>query len=282
MKKESSRHHYIPEFLIKGFTNPDGKVFVYDIKKDEIQSKPKSPKSIFFEWDRNTLKKEDGQELSVIEDILYKHWDNRASILIQKFQKNRLPDSSLLSDNNIADFILFTIQLFWRIPYTDFAVSDLIKNMDIDVENAEELKNYQPFQMHQRTLLYQETLKELKDAKRKTPGFYAKLFELEKDIFVIGDNPTVYQKTPSTFDDLFDLDSMIAISSKRIFTNSVSEFENFGFNRAIEYNHFVISQSKRYVCSNDKKILEESVKYHKKVRELNIDLELKKELFKVK
>lgn len=282
MKKKSSRHHYIPEFLIKGFTNKNRKVFVYDIEKDEIQPKQKSPKSIFFEWDRNTFKRDDGQELSVIEDILYKYWDNQASTLIQKFQKNKLPDSSLLSETNIAYFILFTIQLFWRIPYTDFAVNNLIENMKLDVKNSEQLKKYEPFQMHQRTLLYKETLKELKDAKRKTSGFHTKIFELEKDIFVIGDNPTVYQKIPSTFDDLFDLDSMIAISSKRIFTNSLEPFGHFGFNKAIEYNHFVLSQSKRYVCSTDKKILEESVKYHKKVKELNIDLELKRNLFEKK
>ena len=279
MKKESSRHHYIPEFLIKGFTNTNRKVFVYDIEKDEIQSKQKSPKSIFFEWDRNTFKTNDGKELSVIEDILYKHWDNQASTLIQKFQNNKLTDLSLLSDDNIANFIMFTVQLFWRIPYTDFAVSDLIQNMNLDIKDDVELKNYEPFQKHQRTLLYKETLKEMENLERKRKGFYAKIFELEKDIFVIGDCPTVYNQTPSTFDHLFDLDNMIALSANRIFTNSMTEFEHFGFGRAIEYNYFVISQSKRYVCSGEKKILEESVKYYKKVKQLYIDRELKNKLF---
>jgi hypothetical protein len=279
LKKESSRHHYIPEFLIKGFTNSNNKIYVYDKEKDEIQAKLKSPKSIFFEWDRNTFLRDDGIELSVIEDVLYKEWDNRSAILIRKMQNNNLPDISLLSDDNIANFILFTIQLFWRIPYTDFAVEHLLDNAEINVENVQKLKQYQPFQKQQRTLLYKETLKEIKNIERKKKGFYTKIFELEKDIFVIGDNPTVYQKRPSTFDHLFDLDNMIAVSSRRIITNSLKEFEFFGFSRAIEYNYFVISQSKRYICSSDRKVLEESVKYYKKAKNLFIDFELKKKLF---
>ena len=55
MNKKSSRHHYIPQFLIKGFYNEKNKVFVYDIQKDEILPDTKSSKSVLFEWDRNTF-----------------------------------------------------------------------------------------------------------------------------------------------------------------------------------------------------------------------------------
>lgn len=279
MQKKSSRHHYIPQFLIKGFTNAENKVYVYDIEKDIVLTQPKSSKSIFFELDRNTIVKDDGTELSVIEDILYMKWDNDAARLVKKFQYDKLPNKSLLSDNNIADFLMFLIQLFWRIPYTDFAAQHLLDNAVIDSEDEMELKNSQPFQMHQRTLLYKETLKELTNIKRKKEGFFAKIFELDRDIFIIGDNPILFQKTPSTFDDLYDLDSMIAVSARRIFTNSLEELPSFGFNKALEYNSFIISQSKRFVCSGDKKLLEESVKYHKKIASDGFELELKNYLF---
>lgn len=279
MNKKSSRHHYIPQFLIKAFYNAENTVYVYDIENDRILTKPKSSKSVLFEWDRNTFIDIYGEENSIIEDLLFQEWDNNASNVVRKFQTTKLPDQTLLSTNNVADFVLFIIQLFWRIPYTDFAFENLIQNADIDSKNADELKKSEAFKMHQRTLLYKETTNNVTKVKRKFKGFYAKIFELEKDIFIIGDNPILYQEIPSTFEDLYDLDSMVALSPKRIFTNSLTEIESFGFNKALEYNHFIISQSKRFVCSGDKTLLEESVKYHKKVKDLFIDEHLKKQLF---
>jgi hypothetical protein len=188
-------------------------------------------------------------------------------------------DKTLLSTNNVAVFILFVIQLFWRIPFTDYAFENLIQNAEINSENAKELKNNEAFKMHQRTLLYKETTNDVTKVKRKFKGFFAKIFELEKDIFIIGDNPIVFQETPSSFEDLYDLDNMIALTPRRIFTNSLTEMGSFGFNKALEYNHFVISQSKRFVCPGDKTLLEESVKYHKKVKNLFIDEQLRESLF---
>lgn len=280
MNKKSSRHHYMPQFLIKAFYNVENTVYIYDIKRDEILTKPKSSKSILFEWDRNTFTDIYGKENSIIEDHLFKEWDNKTSSVVKKFQTNRLPDNTLLSINNVADFILFVIQLFWRIPFTDYAFENLIQNANIDSENAEKLKNSEAFKMHQRTLLYKETTNDVTKVKRKFKGFFAKIFELEQDIFIIGDNPIVFQEVPSTFEDLYDLDNMIALTPRRIFTNSLIEIGNFGFNKALEYNHFVISQSKRFVCSGDKKLLEESVKYHKKIKEKFIDEQIRKALFK--
>lgn len=279
MKKKSSRHHYIPQFLIKAFYNTENTVFVYDIARDKILTKPKSSKSVLFEWDRNTFIDIFGDENSMIEDYLFQEWDNNASSVVKKFQTNQLPDNTLLSTNNVADFVLFVIQLFWRIPFTDYAFENLIQNADINSENAEELKNSEAFKMHQRTLLYKETTNDVTKVKRKFKGFFAKIFELEKDIFIIGDNPIVFQETPSNFEDLYDLDNMIALTPRRIFTNSLTEIGSFGFNKALEYNHFVISQSKRFVCSGDKILLEESVKYHKKIKNLFIDEQLRKSLF---
>jgi hypothetical protein len=54
-QRNSSRHHYMPKFLIEGFKNTKGTLFVYDKKHNKIIDKGKSPKSIFYEWDRNTI-----------------------------------------------------------------------------------------------------------------------------------------------------------------------------------------------------------------------------------
>ena len=55
MKAQSWRHHYLQQFLIKGFLNENDKVFVYNKELDKIQTKEQSSKSIFFEENKNTI-----------------------------------------------------------------------------------------------------------------------------------------------------------------------------------------------------------------------------------
>lgn len=51
----SKRHHYLPQFYIKGFVGNDGKVAVYNKEKDKIDKIRKSPKQLFYEYNRNTF-----------------------------------------------------------------------------------------------------------------------------------------------------------------------------------------------------------------------------------
>lgn len=43
----TKRHHYLPEFYIKGFLNSNGKVFVYDKHKKAFNPNEQSPKQFF-------------------------------------------------------------------------------------------------------------------------------------------------------------------------------------------------------------------------------------------
>ncbi len=85
LKKLSSRHHYIPQFLISGFANSDGLLYLYDKHKDKILKKPRPPKSIFFENDRNTLDLSNTTKTSIIEDFLYKEIDDKTSKVIKYY-----------------------------------------------------------------------------------------------------------------------------------------------------------------------------------------------------
>ena len=80
--QESKRHHYVPQFLIKQFSNEDNLVFVYDKVNDRIVKTPRSTKSIFFEYHRNTIKI-DGQTNDLIEQ-LYSSIDNDIAFLLSK------------------------------------------------------------------------------------------------------------------------------------------------------------------------------------------------------
>lgn len=43
LKIKSSRHHYIPKFLLEGFTNSEGFLYIFDKKQNKIIGKPQSP-----------------------------------------------------------------------------------------------------------------------------------------------------------------------------------------------------------------------------------------------
>src|SRR4051812_37185254 len=90
LKYKSSRHHYIPQFLINGFTNNKGLLYVYDKQADKLLSKQRPPKAIFFENDRNTVEIKATLKSSVIEDCLYAEIDNKTSKVIKYYQTEEL------------------------------------------------------------------------------------------------------------------------------------------------------------------------------------------------
>ena len=49
----SKRHHYLPRYYLKGFTNSDNRFFVYD--KEEERIFVSSPGAAFFENNLNTV-----------------------------------------------------------------------------------------------------------------------------------------------------------------------------------------------------------------------------------
>ncbi len=126
---ESSRHHYIPQFYLKGFTNRGGKLAVYDKKKMKLKRGYFSPKSHFFEFDRNMLIV-DGISTSFLED-LYQHYDGSLSTLFRLFREN-LEDKNILNAQNIMNLKLFIAMMFWRIPESDKYVNKFFRGINFN------------------------------------------------------------------------------------------------------------------------------------------------------
>jgi len=169
---KSSRHHYIPEHIIKGFINEENKVYIYNKQTKRIQSNPRPPKSIFFDPDRNTITSLDtGEKYSIIEDIWYKKIDDMSSKIFEELRK--LNKSYTEEDIVGLDFIL--INLFWRIPYTDSDIEQIIE----EVYGSDYLKNDLEFHKIERMGLYKRVINESikKDVKYAKGSFFTqKLF----------------------------------------------------------------------------------------------------------
>ena len=119
----SKRHHYIPQFYIKGFTGDDGLIAVYNKEKGKIESQRKSPKQVFFEWNRNTFTI-NGIENDIIEK-LYQHGENKFSPIYKKLIDKYEPIELELYD--LFYLIIFISEIHWRVPKQESETLDYIR-----------------------------------------------------------------------------------------------------------------------------------------------------------
>lgn len=263
--KESSRHHYLPQFYIKGFVNDNGDTFVYDKQEDRIWKRKIKPKGIFYDWDRNTISN-DLEESSIIEDKWFKWLDNTCSPIIEKFRFSENSED-LHNNDNISGLQFFLINLLWRIPKFDYAFEYLFEKAEKLDSNGNQINfsnqnSLNGFKKVERALLPNKIIKDI--AKQNlTGGFYSKLFDKNQDIILLGDYPMVYRNEPNSFDKIISKEVLFPISSKRLYSISTSSGLDFSFERITTLNTIIIDQSIRYVCSPDKDFLKKSVEYYK-------------------
>lgn len=271
--KKQGKHHYIPRFLIKGFTDSKGEVWVYDKKYDQIKKNPVGPGGIFFEWGRNNLEL-NGITSSVIETEWFMFLDNFCKTVIKEFQEAK--NTELLhSYDNVSKMQYFLLHLYWRLPKTDFAFDNLIKKSKINFKNKissqkesdkeleSKLTAEKNFKKIEKVIVPNLIIKELKNYKLPK-RFCSKLIDKNNDIFLLGDYPMLFRKEPESFDDIISRDYILPISSKRIYSISQNNCLEFDFSKATTLNTLIIHQSQRFVCSPDKVFLEKSVEYYKK------------------
>jgi hypothetical protein len=124
----SWRHHYIPQFYLKGFVNRNKTLAIYDKKADLIKGGEYSTKTHFFEKDRNTLLL-NGEKNDFIETILYKQIDDDISNLFKNIINK---DLNFLTPENLFTLKMFISFLYWRIPANDKLINHFIDNYDFN------------------------------------------------------------------------------------------------------------------------------------------------------
>lgn len=263
----SARHHYIPKFLIKGFTNDKNLLFIYDKQKDKILQNQRSPKSIFFENGRNTVSFPDSRKSSLWEDYFFQKLDNEYSTTVEQLQIKKIEDIDLKDKRLINDLLFFLINLYWRLPVTDYAFKDLMERVKIESKDIdpEELRKEEWFRKQTRTSLFSHTANEIHATKPTKENCYLKLSEFEADLFVLGDYPILYKSVPEMFSDLGYMDFLFAVSSKRIFSQTSEPIKHFTAKMAILFNVYIISQSIKYVASGNYELLSKSVSEYKRI-----------------
>lgn len=126
MKELSRRHHYLPQFYLKGFVNEKKTFGVYDKHKKKLKHGEFSPKTHFFEDGRNTVEV-NGKMDDFIESVLYQKIDND---LAPTFEKIHKANGNFLSVENLFQLKSFIAFLYWRVPKNDLLLEKLTQVLD--------------------------------------------------------------------------------------------------------------------------------------------------------
>lgn len=264
----SSRHHFVPQYFLEGFTGLDGLLSVYDKVHDRISPRRIAPKSIFFEPERHTINV-DGLELSMIEDFLFSDIDTRLAPYINDLQNAPITDNLLSTDNQV-NLSVFTIDLFWRNPATDNIAadlfqrskikwSDLVSDTVIEATERETIYKSDPvYKKLARFSMQGESMKRMSES--HSNGYtHSKIWEFAKPAFVLGDFPIVFSSFPKTDSELKTLDRFLPMSSTRIYGEQRVMGTHFTRQDAILLNVMQIMLAKKAIVAADKILLEQAV-----------------------
>lgn len=128
MNNISSRHHYIPQFYLKGFLNQKQTFAIYDKKTDRIKKGEYSTKSHFFEENRNIIES-NGAVTDILETKVYKSIDDDAGLLFKEIEDKGL---DFLTFKNLFPIKFFISFLHWRIPSNDKLLEETIEKIEFN------------------------------------------------------------------------------------------------------------------------------------------------------
>lgn len=260
----SKVHHYIPIYLLKGFLNESKRFFVYNKKHNLLDKIGKVPSSICFEYNRNTVTY-DGIKTDYIEEVVFRKIDNKFGKLIDEFQKKKLSEIDFHPQKQ-EDLFHFVVNLYWRIPHIDDEVKRIFFTM----------QKLNPFPINQD---FENTIKvfrqmnffhimEKMNEMGGLPGFNT-INSLEKDSFLITDNPIVIKEIPNSIEQFMTMEYMLPLSSTKIYSrNNQKPIESKEID-IDSYNLKAFNQATEYIACADFELLKRYVDDYRLENSLN-------------
>lgn len=273
----SKRHHYLPRYYLKGFTNGDNKFFVYDKEKDRIFVS--SPDTAFFENNLNTVKLPSGHSSDFLEDM-YTEIENQSWGPLDRVRESTCKTPIALLDK--MHLFVFLSFLYWRLPSNIAYVERLSEKAFVDggefdyfrlvnesgqrapKEVTEILKNSQAFKKTFRQIIpFIPFYKDRDWATRLERWRFlytgdGKSWDIVGDSAIItkGDNERDFVNCLNEF--MFPVSGKILLINidKPLNRDLPPEF-------TIEFNTGIIQQARRFVACQNKGFLEALIKHYK-------------------
>lgn len=263
----SRKHHYIPKFYLKGFTDSSNMFAIFDIEKNVLKSKSFSTKSHFYEIDRNTFVI-DNKADDFLEQFYQKIEDKVKNTFFEIQNSN---GSIEITPFKILDIQLFILTTYWRIPITDGKIEDLFKLVNpselwfqlINRKTGESApKDSYDKLMNDPVFIesYRAAFPLLQMLKRDEP------FDLENwriyfsktgGKHICGDFPIIF-RDPEKNDIITD-EFIFPLTKKQLLVRTKNKIfiREFPPEFSLMIDILIFLQSKKYVCCSDKYYLEE-------------------------
>ena len=268
MEQISWRHHYIPEFYLKGFTNENNKFSIYSVKGKKFKQEGKlfSPESHFFKKHDNTI--DDLKKYPI--DLLEKQYATLDSKIASVFIKLKNEEGENCYGITLEDRVMlqyYVSILFWRLPSNNDIVKEMtkydmfeflgLKVTDEDaIENikrlqfAEQIKQHQDYHKILRLWIPQMTFPTMFDNKSQTT---ITTFPPNNLPAICGDNPLILRHPKKL--DLYNDDFILPLNQNIIFLRTKKNRQPIHTAIKIYIDMMVLMQSKELVCCTDTKYI---------------------------
>ncbi len=221
----SRKHHFLPKFYLKGFTNEIGQFNIYDCKNNKVKKKGKYffPSSHFYEIDSNTIAGEDDQDDFI--EKLYEKLDNITAKKLEQINRGSYKNRFNIDEMDMPYLNNFASHIFWRNPnnvstlknYIDkYSLSQLgLKIIDKDGNHdytlSEKFKNEPQF--HKAYKLYNAMIDSIRGFNCRTPYH---IFERPDNLpSILSDTPLIFESTDNF--KVYKDDYILPLSRNRIF-----------------------------------------------------------------
>lgn len=288
---KSKRHHYLPIFFINGFTGKDGKISVFDKEKGAIDKIRKSPKQIFFEWNRNSFDI-NGNETDFLERV-YQFGESKFAETYKKL--NGISEKIELTTFDILHLTLFISEIYWRIPIRDKIFIESMKDFDfekasfhlVDKKTKEKLPNSELKELFKESAFI-ESLKHIRaienyiENSKKIKLENWLLYYIPKDqpqLKILCDNPIIIRNKS---ENILESELIFPLSNgKTIYHTKGKRLKKLPATNNVSIDTLSFLQAEKYVCCADESYLNSIIQLSKFYdTPERIDL-LKKQIFEV-
>ncbi len=267
MNSTSWRHHYLPQFYLKGFTNENGLFKIFDVERQEFikSGKEFSTESYFFEKDGNSVIK-DGVKDDVIETKFFKKQDDRIAKVFNKIKNSSREDDFGITDMDMPDLQFFVSSLFWRVPANYDQIKYLVDTKELhelgllikskknnltirDKELETRIKNDPFFFKSMKNIIPYLTFPRLLDC--KTP-LTIQTFP-EQLPAICSDNPVIMEE--SVFPDIYFDDFIFPLTNKLVLIRG-KKINNIMNTIKVDIDLITLKQAKKYVSCTDQRYIQ--------------------------
>lgn len=285
MKNISWRHHYLPVFYLKGFTNESNRFKIFNVKKGDFVKNKKefSPESYFFEKDSNTITF-DNQSDDILETKFYSNFDNKIARLFETINSSNKSDRYGISEKEMPMINHFVSMMYWRLPSKQLELERYIekhslKELGLKIVNKDKTENYSLGEDFKNNPNFQKGYKYYNSLLDSIRGINCDtpytIIETHKELpSLCSDNPILFEKKeyPKVYED----DYIIPLTGNKLFIKS-KKFKNFPHSLKILVDTLIFKQAEKYVCCTNEKYIEVLIDNFEK-KNLDID-ELRKYIF---